>query len=69
MEEEDEFLDEIEPRRDNWDIDVTVKETWRVVFEENLTKEEAIETFMMGDYYDVIDEMDTEVIDAKIDEV
>lgn len=57
-----------EEKRDSWDLEVEIASVCRFVFDEDVTRKEAIELAVSGDYADIIDEYDfiiTKVIDAS----
>lgn len=52
-----------EPIRKNfWTLYVEICETHKVSFDEELTLEEAKEAYLSGDFADVIDATDTEIV-------
>lgn len=48
-----------------WNLDVSLRETWTVTFDRKVTLEEAIKTLLNGDYDDVIDKYNTEILDVN----
>lgn len=52
-------------KKDVWDITVLEEITLRVCFDEELSKEDAISTFLDEEYSDIIDERDSKILEVK----
>ena len=62
MKERGEILTPDQIKQDVWDIRVLQEVTLRVVFDEEVTLDEAEELFLNGEHQDVLDEVDDEIV-------